>query len=132
MRMKDSFLIPSSDELIELDFDLVPPAADDDEWSSFLIVPAPIKARTITQIFFLNLEKMTYDEPHLEKKKSNTGYRWDFIWFCSILYIYIILTNKATINIIWQTKGWGCKLRTHYNKNTYHSVIEKIKTNESK
>jgi hypothetical protein len=31
MRMKDSFLIPSSDELIELDFDLVPPAADDDE-----------------------------------------------------------------------------------------------------
>ncbi len=49
--IKKIIYIPSSDELIELDFDLTPPAAaEDDEWSSFTVVFAPVAARTITQI----------------------------------------------------------------------------------
>ena len=50
-KLSDRRSLPSSDELIELDFEMAPPAAiDDDECSSLTIDPAPVEARTITQL----------------------------------------------------------------------------------
>lgn len=173
---------PSSDELIELDFDLAPSttSAEDDEWSSFTTELAPVEARTTMQMTNLQRKKKTIlvgrvhedmgeahdwkssstwlrqvlrsvsstHETHLKVKHRQSKHI--FIVYLENLACFLAVTgslltlnshslyadtcidliNKATKNIIWQTRRRKKRKGVQIKKSVNIRIHRKSETRE--